>query len=441
LRKILSLTLLFFLLARGAFAESSLIRDAETEKFLRDLAEPIFEGADLNPQEVQLYIINDSSINAFVSGGRNIFINTGLIRRFQTPDALIGVIAHEVGHIAGGHLARSREGMKDAQNAMFLSYLLGIGAIASGSPEAGQALILGGSQTAQRLAAKYTRTQEEAADQYAIKYLEKMAYPPKGLINLLEIFAAEMVGYKGQIDEYLLSHPVSQRRIELLKERTKNWQFSGKQVNEKLQKLMTRVLVKLEAFIENPDETLKKYHNNYDENAIYAKSVALFRKGLIDRSLDLLEKVIIKNPQDGFLFELKGQILFESGRVKDAAVAYDRAIKLLDEKDSAMAKLAFGSAILALKTKDEVLLELAIKRLEEAKAYESRSPFLFYQLAIAYNKMLDEGRSLLALAEYNLLIDKKDKVGKIAKLAKEKLPPSAKEEQLRADDLIEMSKS
>ena len=198
-----SLILIFFL-AKNSFAGVSLIRDAETEKFLHELSDPIFRAADLDVQNIKIYIVNDNSINAFVSGGQNVFINTGLILKFRTPDALIGVIAHETGHIAAGHLARSSEGAEQAQGAMLLSYLLGIGAAVAGSPEAGIALISGGSGSAQRLYMKFTRTQEEAADQHAIEYLDKMKYPADGLIKLLEFFEAEMVGYKGQIDEYLL---------------------------------------------------------------------------------------------------------------------------------------------------------------------------------------------------------------------------------------------
>ena len=158
-----SLFFLFFTTTVNA-AQPSLIRDAETERFLRQLARPIFLAANLNPSNISIYIVNDDSLNAFVAGGQNVFINTGLIRKYATPDTLIGVIAHESGHIAAGHLARSSEGAEGAQGAMLLSYLLGIGAALGGSPDAGMGLILGGSDTANRLFMKYTRGQEEAAD-------------------------------------------------------------------------------------------------------------------------------------------------------------------------------------------------------------------------------------------------------------------------------------
>lgn len=425
--------ILFFLFASKSFADASLIRDAETEKFLHQLADPIFTAAGLNPHNIKIYIVNDDSINAFVSGGQNVFINTGLIRKFKTPDALIGVIAHETGHITAGHLARSSEGAEQAEGAMLLSYLLGIGAVVAGAPDAGTALIMGGNQTAQRMYMKFTRTQEEAADQHAIAYLDKMKYPATGLINLLEFFETEMIGYKNQIDEYLMSHPISRKRIEVIKERTAGKNFSDKKINQKLQQPMDRVLAKLEGFIENPDSLLL----NRDP---YIRSIALFRKGKIDESLKLLDLIIEQSPSDGFLFELKGQILFESGRIQGSVLAYNQAVKLLSLQDNGVAKVAFALAILSLKTSDQDLIKLAIKQLEQAKKFEEGNPLLFRQLANAYSRTHDEPRSLLALAEFNLLIGDKEKCRKFAKEAKEKFKKSDKSEIIRADDLLELAK-
>jgi len=442
----LTLVLLFFFgQTSRLYAEGlNLIRDAETEKFLRDLTNPIFKAAGLHPENISIYIINDNSINAFVSGGQNVFINTGLIRRFSTPDALIGVIAHETGHITSGHLARSSEGQAQAEGAMLLSYLLGIGAIIGGSPAAGQALIMGGSQTAERLYMKFTRTQEEAADAHAIEYLDKMQYPANGLVDLLEIFQSEMVTSGVQVDEYLLSHPVSQKRIDLIKSRTagKNYAHSKnhEKIDHQLQKPMEQILAKLEGFIENPDNVLNRYKNQNDDLANYKKSIAFSKKGNLSQALALLDPLIVKNPRDGFLLEMKGQFLFEVGKIEDSIITYNKSIKLLDAQTSAQIKVAFATAILTLKKDDSALINLAIKRLDEAKEFEKENPFLFRQLAIAYDKTDDKGRSMLALAEFNFLIGEKDKCKKYAKEAKEKLAKTDKVNLLRADDLLELVK-
>ncbi|MBU6338398.1 MAG: M48 family metalloprotease [Rickettsiales bacterium] len=445
LKKIAIILLLFFSFFSEADAENGLIRDAESEKFLRNLAKPIFKAANLNADNIKIYIINDNSINAFVSGGQNVFINTGLIRKYNTPDALIGVIAHETGHIAAGHLARSGEAMEKSSGAMLLSYLLGIGAVIGGSPEAGQAIILGGSQTAERLYMKFTRGQEEAADQHAIEYLAKMQYPASGLVSLLEFFEREMIGYKGQIDEYLLSHPVSEKRIALIKERTKNTNFSDQKINAKLQEQMNVVLAKLEGFMDEPDAVLETYNNQNDRLSNYKKSIALFRKGKAQQSLKLLDNIINETSANnkseiGFLYELRGQVLFELGQVDDSIISYNKAIKLLDERDSSQVKIAFAMAVLSVSKNDHDLANLVIKRLLEAKKYEYDNPFLFKQIASAYNKIGDKGRSFLALAEFNFWRGDNEKAIKYAKEAKKNLDKNDKEELLRADDLTEIAK-
>ena len=434
-----SLALVFFA-PKISFAEASLIRDAETEKFLHNLADPIFRAANLNPENIKIYIINDDSINAFVSGGQNVFINTGLIRKYKKPDALIGVIAHETGHIAAGHLARASEEMQKTQNSLLLTYLLGIGAAIGGSPEAGQAIILGGSNSVEKLYMKYNRGQEEAADLHALEYLDKISYPADGLVNLLEFFQREMIGYQGQIDEYAMSHPVSKKRINAIKAFSLNKNYSDKKINQPLQETMDRVLAKLEAFMENPDEILKKYQNQNSELANYSKSIAYFRKGNSSESLNLLNEIINKNSKDGFLFELKGQILFESGQITESIIAYNQALKLLGPTDAAQTKIAFASAILSLSKNDEDLIKIAIKNLSDAKKYEGDNTLLFKQLASAYSKINDEGRSFLALAEFNFLRGDEEKTTKYAKKAKEKLPKTATEELLRADDLLDLTK-
>ncbi len=440
------LTLIFALFfAISSQASTSLIRDAETEKFLHEIADPIFAAANLEAKNINIYIVNDEEINAFVSGGQNVFINTGLIRKYKTPDALIGVIAHETGHIAAGHIARSSEEMKDANNTMLLSYLLGIGALIGGAPDAGQAILLGGSQAAERLFLKYTRGQEEAADRHAAKYLIKLQYPADGLVELLEFFNHEMIGYQGKIDEYALTHPVSKKRIEYLQSNFAHIKFSDKEWNKKLQPRMDIVLAKLEAFIDDPEFLLKKYKNRDDDIAKYVRAVALHRKGKSPQGLKLLDEVIAKNGQDGFLYELKAQILFESGDISNAVLAYNKAISLLEPRDSASIKISFALAILTLSTNDYSLIDIALKRLKEAKVFESENPFLYREFASAYNKNGDEARSLLALAEYNFLTGDKEKTRKYAKLAQDKFAQAKNKDAIKADliridDLLELAK-
>lgn len=417
----------------------SIIRDTETENFLYDLTKPIFETANLDPKEIKIYIVGDNSLNAFVSGGQNVFINTGLITKYNKPDVLIGVLAHETGHIAAGHLARSGEEIRSATNALLLTYLVGIAAAVTASADAGSALILGGNQVMERLVLKYTRGQEEAADSLALQYLDKMQYPANGLLELLQLFGDEEASYKGQIDEYSLTHPVSRKRINFIKTHISNQKtISDKKINAALEPRMKRIIVKLEAFLGDSDSIIKKYYKN-DDLSKYARVIAYFKKGKIKESLDILDEMIKANPNDGYLWELKGQILFETADIKESIPAYNQALRLQTGNKS-LVKIALATAIIALDDADNALLNIAVSNLLSAKKEEQDNPEIFKQLASAYSKKNDMGNAYLSLAEYNLMINKTDKATQYAKLAKENLEPTDRPGIIQADDIIAISK-
>lgn len=429
-------------IASKSFAGNSptLIRDAEIEKFLRDLSRPLIKAAGLNVDEINFYVIDDKSINAFVSSGQNVFINTGLILQFDSPDPLIGVIAHELGHIAGGHLARSGDGERAAMNAMLLSYLLGIGAMLGGSPQAGQALIMGGSQTANRMFMNYTRGQEEAADRLALVYLDRVPYTANGLLEVLQLFEREAVGQK--IDEFAQSHPISQKRVEFIKAHTENKPIDNKVFHDLMAKTLQIVSAKIEAFTSDPDFIIEKYRNQKTLIANYETSIALFRKGETKKSISMLDGIIKDRPEDGFLYELRGQILFESGKAADSVISYNQALKLLNGRDAVPSQIGFAEAILAFSKNDKQLIQLAINKLEAAKKIEDDNRIIFRDLADAYNKIGDDGRYNLALAEIHFLDNQKEKTIEHAKKAKEilnKNPQKNKADLIEAQDLIALA--
>jgi len=453
LRKTLTVLLLIFVnffcftlfcIQDIAASNPSIIRDAEIEKFIHTIADPIFDKAGLDKQQIKIFVVDDNSINAFVAGGQNLFINTGLIQKFKTPDALVGVIAHETGHIAAGHLVRSYEKGSALEGQMALAYALGIAAIAAGSPAAGTAMIMGSSQIAERIFLKFTRSQEEAADSLAIQYLDKLHYPADGLVKLLEGFDFELIGIRQKVDEYQITHPVSRKRIDLIKAKTANQNFSletsYQKTNQKLQKQMSRVLAKLEGFLGDPNKTLEKYRFDESENGLYLKSIVNFRLANFSDAQKLLELVIKKTPKDGFLYELSGDFFANSGNFSEAAISYQKAIKLLDSKSAAISRINFASNLISKVESDQQLLNLAINQLDEAKKFEDENPILFKLLSKAYEKIGDEGKSILALAEFNYLINETEKCQKLAKEAQEKLKETDKSEKLRAKDLIELTK-
>ncbi len=187
--KLLQIIIILSFFINTSYARTfSTIRDSEIEDFLQEITSPIIKAANLEEKNIKIHIINDQNINAFVTQGQNIFINSGLILKYKDPNILIGVIAHEVGHIAGGHLAQGYENISNASNIAALGYLAGIAAAITANNDAGLAILMGSTQLTQRLALKYNRSQEEAADRMALEYLKKTNNSPKGLMKLLEYF-------------------------------------------------------------------------------------------------------------------------------------------------------------------------------------------------------------------------------------------------------------
>ncbi len=435
---IVFLFIILFAAENIALASSNLsfIRDAETEKFLRDIETPILRAAGLNVNNIRIYIVNDSEINSFVGGGQNIFVNTGLIRKFNTPNALIGVLAHETGHIAAGHIARSSEQAQEINQQMIIGYLLGIGAMISGQGDVGSAVIFGGSQTYQRLYMKYSRGQEEAADKLAVSYLDKIHYPANGLFDLLKSFKREEIGLKDQ-DEFYLSHPVTTKRIDFIKSHIELTKYDDQKINQLLIKEMQWILVKLEAFIDNPDQIVIKYQNIEDSDLkFYALAIANYRLGKINQAVDDIDKVIANNRGNGFLYELKAQILLKSKQTMAAILNYHQALKLIAKKDNLLVKISLSEAIIALNSGDKELLQLAINYLKSATNQENDNPLIYRDLAATYIQIGDKARYYLSLADFNLSIGNQVAAIKFAKLAKENLDKNSVTDLIHLDDII-----
>ena len=218
MKKLLIILLSYFIIINFVLAQNriSLIRDTEIETFIKEISKPILISASLNPDDINFYIVNDNNINAFVTGGQNIFINTGTLISFDTPDAVLGIIAHEIGHISAGHLAQFNEKIKGTQSIGIGSILAGVGAMLAGIPELGQAIIFGGLQIQQQNLLKYTRGQEEMADDLAVKYLHNNTLSANALLHSMNKFYQSELGYSNDI-EYYLTHPLSKNRKRLEK--------------------------------------------------------------------------------------------------------------------------------------------------------------------------------------------------------------------------------
>lgn len=410
----------------------SLLSDAETEWFLGEITRPIFEVAELDPASVHFYIINDNRLNAFVTGGQNIFIHTGLMLETENVNEVIGVLAHETGHITGSHLARRQEGASTPTSIALISMLLGVAAIAAGAGDAGIGIIGGGQQAAQRTFLSYTRVQEASADQAAAQFLEKAGISGQGLIDTFRRFGTNEYLIGVPQDPYVRSHPLNSDRIERLQYVVEDSPYYDKPPDETAAYYYERIKGKIEGFTLPFDATLRKYPvSDQSTRARYARAYAYHKGVELDKALAEIASLLKDRPDDPYFLELKGQLLFENGRLEESFAPLRQAIKLRPRE--ADFRTLLGRALIA--TENPAHREEAIKELEFAAQLDGDSPFIWYQLGIAYNLEGNEGYASLAAAEQAALAGQLGPTIANAQRAL-KLIPSGTPKWQRAQDLL-----
>ncbi len=322
-------------------------------------------------------------MNAFVAGGQRIFIHSGLLMAAEAPDQVIGVIAHETGHIIGGHLARQHEGMSAASTAAILAYVLGAAAVVAGDPQAGTAIIATGSDLAQATFLRYTRTQESAADQAAIRLLHSTRQSPRGLREFFEILQGKESVMVGRASSYYRSHPLTQQRISALETATEESRYANSRVDPRLHRMHERIRAKLRGFLQPIETTLRQYpESDTSVAARYARAIAYHQDAQTERGLEVIESLLADEPDNPFFWELKGQILFESGRVYESVPAYQKAVEL-DPREPLLTA-ALGEAQIA--SDDPAFLEDAIANLKTSLRSDPNNTQALMQIATAYGK-------------------------------------------------------
>jgi predicted Zn-dependent protease len=406
--------------ARPAAArEVSLIRDAEIEQTLRDMTNPILEAAGLGRDSVQIYIVNDDELNAFVAGGMNLFVNTGLLMRTQHPGQLVGVIAHEVGHIAGGHLSRAPMAERRATAEMILAAVLGAAAGAvAGSPELGAAIITGGQTYAYGGLMRFSRGQEQAADQAALKFLDRAGISSQGLAEFFHVLENQNVLAVSSMPPYLQSHPLTRDRITFVENHAASRPLG--ELPPGWSQEHARMVVKLQAFLGDPRQVLRRYDGDDSVPGRFARAIAHYRLPDLRQGLADIDGLIAEYPDDPYFHELKGQMLFENGRIADSIAPYREAVRLAP--DSALLKIGLARAL--VETGDSGGYREAIDLLEEALQREPSNAFGWRLLGIAQGREGLEGVSNLSLAEYALLAGKPDDARLYAKRAEGRIEPS-----------------
>ena len=409
-----------------------IVRDTEIENTIRVYMAPVFRAAGIDISSVQIILVKDQNLNAFVAGGMKIFIHTGLLTAATTPAQVIGVLAHETGHITGGHLSRIREGLRAATTQMIIASVLGgAAAAASGNPQGIGAAILGGSEIGQRSLMSYTRGMEQAADQAGVKFLDASHQSSRGMLEFMKKLQSEEGNVGVGSDPYLRSHPLTADRIRFLENHVAHSPYSDAATPPDLIAAHARMHGKLNGFIDPPASTLQRYGaDDPSMEAKYARSIALMRLSETDRSLGIIDPLIAASPKDPFLHELRGDILRDAGRNRDAMESYKTAVAILPW--AALIRISLAQTQLELN--DKALLREAVANIKEAIRYESQVPRAWRQLAIAYGRMDNHGLVSHALAEEAILNGDFATAKRLAVRAMKVLPQGSPE-WLRSQDI------
>lgn len=415
----------------------NIVTDTEIQEILKKETLPVLKTCGAEVDRVRFHLVADKTLNAFTAGGQDIFLNTGMIQETKNPNELLGVVAHECGHIAGGHAARSDEMMHAGLKPMLLSMGLGILAAAAGAPDAGAALMMSSSYFGTLSILKYSREQESRADQAAATSLDAAGISGKGLVDFLDRFRYEEVFEEARRYKYFQTHPVSADRIEALRRRVEaEPHYKDTESPPDVIAMHALMKAKLDAFMDPPWQTLQKYkETDKSFDARYARAIAYYQGKEMDKALAALDSLLKDYPNDPFVWEVKGQVYFDSGRPTEAAAAHLRSVEL--HPDAPLLQINYAQALLA-EDKPEVDEE-AITHLKRALAEDHEEPIAWRLLAQAYDAKHMDGQARLAEAEYNYSIGDLNSAKAFAMRAREFLPQNTPDWR-RATDIVLVSK-
>ena len=427
----------------GSNAGIPMIRDAEIEQLLREYTQPILKVAGLSQQNVQVVVINDKSFNAFVMDAHRIFVNSGALMQATTPNQLIGVFAHETGHIVGGHLAKMRQELANAQTAAIVAMLLGVGAMVAGAHSgnmntgnAGAAIVSAPQSYLMHTLLAYQRAQEEQADRAGVRFLTMTGQSAKGMYDTFKRFADEVMFSAKFVDPYAQNHPMPAERMAALAELVKTPYWDKKDPPE-LQFRHDLMRAKLYGFTERPDTIARRYP--LSDNSIparYARAISAYRFGDLRAAVAQIDGLIQAMPNYPYFYELKGQALLEGGHPADAVAPLHRAVEL--SPNPALIQIMLGQALIAnnnVKMADE-----AVPLLRAAIAKEPESGDAYEQLAMAYGRKGDVADADLASAQAAFARGDNKTARELAARAKTRFPVGSPG-WVRADDIVAFNKN
>jgi len=434
LRLMMAGFLLFFAAARPAMAQS-ILRDSETELLFKQISDPLIDAAGLDRKSVRVVLINDSEINAFVSQGQVVYIHSGLLMASDNVNQLQGVIAHELGHVAGGHAIRIYEGANKATAITILSLVLGAAAMAVGAGDAGMGIMAAGQQAAMGSFLAFTRAQEASSDQAGAQYLSKAGVSGRGSIEFFKKLQNQE--YRLAIyakDSYNRTHPLSTERIAALTEIYQKDPAWNRKPDPALEERFQRVKAKLIGYV-TPKEAVKIYpETNQSIPAHYARAYAYHLGAYPDKANAEADALLATDPEDPFFLELKGQILLEGGRPTEAVAPLRKAVA--NAPNMPMIAVMLGHALIA--SEDAKNFAEAKQVLKNAVNRDNDNPFAWYQLGIVYDREGDQPRAALATAERNNLEGNNKLALASARMAMAGLPQGTPD-YIRAQDIAMVS--
>jgi predicted Zn-dependent protease len=415
-----------------------IIRDTEIEQLMRDYAAPILRTAGLAKQNVKVVVLQERAFNAFVMDGRHIFINAGALFDAKTPNEVIGVFAHETGHLAGGHLLRLREQLASAQTASIIALLAGIGGMVagarSGGADVGAAAIMAPQAAIQRSLLAYVRTQEDQADHAGVKFLTDTQQSPKGMVELFQRLSNESLFNTRYIDPYLQTHPMPAERVAALERLAKASPYWDKKDSPELQLRHDLMRAKLSGFLESPDTVARRYPlGDHSLPARYAHAISTYRHGALGEAIVQIDGLIQAQPNNPYFEELKGQALLEGGRAADAVAPLRRGVSL--SHGAPLIQIMLGQALIS--TGNKQYAEEATEMLRTAINTEPDAPDAYSQLAMAYGRKGDLANADLASAQAAFARGDIATARQLATRAKTRLPIGSPA-WVRADDIVNL---
>lgn len=384
-----------------------IIRDAEIENYLRELVKPVYHAADIDPSAVNIVVVKNNVMNAFVANGMNEFFYTGLLQQTETPEQLVGVMAHETGHITGGHLIRIKEAAENASTEAIIGMVLGLAAgIASGKGQIAAAAIGGAHTVAERGLLSFSRAQESSADAAAMSFLDKAGITSQGMYDFMKkLEGQELLPTNRQV-EYVRTHPLTQDRIDAIAAHiAQKPSLANAKLEKKFQVMHERMKAKLLGYLQPETALLRTTDKDPRITARYSRAVAYYQTSQLNRALPLVDGLIKEEPRNPYFHELKAQMLFDNGRVEEAVTSYKKAVEL--EPNSGLLRESYGHVL--VESKDSSRIDLAIQQLLEANRLEKDSSHVWRLLASAWGRKAEitkdtqfEGMASYALAEESL---------------------------------------